>query len=164
MGMTIPGELASVLAMIGYDWPEGDEEKLFELGQVWMDFASTVEQVGREADALAAEVTDGNQGDVIAAFDAYWSGADGPGGVLAGNTTATTLLGAGYVVVAAVVLALKVQIIVQLVILAVQIAQAVATAVPTLGASLLEIPIIKMITSLIVDQLIDMAMRAILGG
>ncbi|MFE9202540.1 hypothetical protein [Micromonospora sp. NPDC007230] len=162
--MTIPGELASLLGMIGYDWPEGDEEKLFEFGQVWMDFATTVEEVGREADALAVEVTGGNQGDVVAAFEAYWSGGDGPGGVLAGNTTAITVLGAGYVVVAAVVLALKVQIIVQLVILAVQIAQAVATAVATFGASLLEIPIFKMITGLIIDQLIDMALQAILGG
>ncbi|MFF0368457.1 MULTISPECIES: WXG100-like domain-containing protein [unclassified Micromonospora] len=162
--MTIPGELASLLAMIGYDWPEGDEAKLFDLGQVWMDFATTVDEMGRKADELAAEVTGANRGEVVAAFNAYWSGGEGPGGVLAGNTTATTVLGAGYVVVAAVVLALKVQIIVQLIILAVQIAQAVATAVATFGASLLEIPIFKMITSLIVDQLIDMALQAILGG
>ncbi|SCE84238.1 hypothetical protein GA0070564_1011261 [Micromonospora mirobrigensis] len=160
----IPAELASLLSMIGYDWPEGDEEKLFELGQVWMDFATTVEELGREANALAAEVTADNRGDVIAAFEAYWSGADGPGGVLDGNGTATTVLGAGYVVVAAVVLALKVQMIVQLVILAIQIAQAVATAVATFGASLLEIPIFKMLTGLVIDQLIDLAMQAVLGG
>jgi hypothetical protein len=162
--MTIPGELASLLSMLGYDWPKGDEEKLFELGQVWMDFATVIQEAGSRAGALAAEVTASNRGDVVAAFDAYWSGDDGPGGVLAGNIAATTVLGAGYVVVAAVVLALKVQIIVQLVILAVQIAQAVATAVATFGASLLEIPIFKMITGLIIDQLVDMALQAILGG
>ncbi|WP_247663408.1 hypothetical protein [Micromonospora sp. U21] len=162
--MAIPGELASLLAMIGYDWPEGDEGKLFELGQVWMDFSTTVEEMGQKADELAAEVTGANRGEVVAAFSAYWSGGEGPGGVLAGNTTATTVLGAGYVVVAAVVLALKVQIIVQLIILAIQIAQAVATAAATFGASLLEIPIFKMITSLVIDQLIDMALQAILGG
>jgi hypothetical protein len=67
-------------------------------------------------------------------------------------------------VAAGVVLALKISVIVQLVMLAIQIAQAIATAVVTFGASLLEIPIFKMITSMILDQLLGFAMQALLNG
>jgi hypothetical protein len=53
---------------------------------------------------------------------------------------------------------------VQLTLLAIQIAQAVATAAVTFGASLLEIPIFKLITGALIDQLLNMATEAVLGG
>lgn len=160
----IPGELASLLGMLGYDWPEGDEEKLFQLGQEWLGLSGLLEEYGRLADTVAQEVPARNQGEAVDAFLAYWSGEEGPGTVGAGNGTAATVLGAGFTVVAAVVLALKVNVVVQLTILAVQIAQAIATAAVTFGASLAEIPIFKMITGMIIDQLIGMAVQAVLGG
>jgi hypothetical protein len=55
-------------------------------------------------------------------------------------------------------------VIVQLVLLAIEVAQAIATAVATLGASLLEIPIFREITKLIVDQIVGLALNWILGG
>ena len=164
MGMMIPGELAALLNMLGYSWPEGDEEKLFELGGDWLDFAGVVQQHGQQADAVAAQVPAVNRGAAVEALRANRSGEEGPGTVSGGNSTAVTVLGAGFMVVAGIVLALKVAVIVQLTILAVQIAQAIATAAPTLGASLLEIPIFKMITGLIIDQLIGLALQAVLGG
>lgn len=60
-------------------------------------------------------------------------------------------------------LALKVGVITQLIILIVQIAQAVATAAPSAGASLLEIPVFRAITKLILDRLQDMAIAKVLG-
>lgn len=80
------------------------------------------------------------------------------------TTNPTNIIGIGLIVAAGVVLALKIQVIVQLVLLAIQIAQAIATAVATFGASLLEIPIFKMITGMIIDQLIGMATDAVLNG
>lgn len=66
---------------------------------------------------------------------------------------------------AGIVLALKVNVIVQLTLLAIQIAQAIATAAVTFGASLLEIPIFKkIITGVIIDQLLNYATEAVLGG
>jgi hypothetical protein len=62
------------------------------------------------------------------------------------------------------VLALKINVIVQLIMLAIEIAEALATAAPTFGASLAEIPIFKEITQLIIDQLINLALNAVLGG
>lgn len=32
MGMELPGELRSLLGVLGYTWPEADETKLFEMG------------------------------------------------------------------------------------------------------------------------------------
>lgn len=60
--------------------------------------------------------------------------------------------------------ALKIAVVVQLVMLAVQIAQAIATAVPTFGLSLLEIPIFKEITSILLDQAIDLAISQVLSA
>jgi hypothetical protein len=78
--------------------------------------------------------------------------------------TASNIIGAGLMVCAGIVLALKINVIVQLVQLAIEIASAIAEAVATFGASLLEIPIFKEITSLIIDQLINMALEAIFSG
>lgn len=79
-------------------------------------------------------------------------------------TEPTNVISIGLMIAAGVVLALKIQVIVQLILLAIQIAQAIATAAVTFGASLLEIPIFKTITGFIVDQLINMAIEAVLNG
>jgi hypothetical protein len=74
------------------------------------------------------------------------------------------MVGAGLMVCAGIVLALKINVIVQLTMLVIEIAQAIATAVVTFGASLLEIPLFKEITQLIIDQLLNMAIDKVLGG
>lgn len=164
MGMQLPGELVSILGMLGYDWPASDEEQLFQLGQLWMEFAPKMEAAGVEALASASSYWQQNQGDAATAFQAWWNGAESPASALAQGVPGASLVGAGLTVCAGVVLALKIQVIVQLAILAVQIAVATASAVVTFGASLLQIPIAKIATSLILDQLIGMAVEAVLNG
>ncbi|MFI7607745.1 hypothetical protein ACIBTV_21745 [Micromonospora sp. NPDC049366] len=164
MGLTLPGELVTVLGMIGYDWPTSDEEKLFRLGQAWITFAGDVGQVAAEVDAGARRVTDVNVGEAVAAFQTWWGGQDSAPAALSEAPAGAMVLGAGLIVCAAVVLFLKIQVIVQLVLLAIQIAQAIATAAATFGASLLEIPIFKLITQTVVGLLLDQAVNALLGG
>ncbi|MFC0506577.1 hypothetical protein [Micromonospora costi] len=164
MGLQLPGELVSVLGMLGYDWPTSDEEQLFKLGQLWLSFGQQLQETASAADTSAAQVWEQNQGMAVSAFQTWWKGEENALDTLQQGVTGATLVGAGLIVCAVIVLALKIQIIVQLVILAIQIAQAIATAVATFGASLLEIPIFKMITSLILDQLIGMAIEAVLNG
>jgi len=43
MSIMLPGELAHFLQMIGFDWPEGDEDKVFAYGQAWSSFAGTLD-------------------------------------------------------------------------------------------------------------------------
>ena len=164
MGLQLPGELVSLLSMLGYTWPQADEEKLFEMGHAWMNFAGSFPESLQDANAQAQRVWSGNQGAGIDAFRQAWSDQDAPSSTLRDAVTASNIIGAGLMVCAGIVLALKINVIVQLVQLAIAIAQAIATAAVTFGASLAEIPIFKQITSMIIDQLINMALEAILNG
>ncbi|ACY96331.1 MULTISPECIES: hypothetical protein [Thermomonospora] len=164
MGLQLPGELISLLGMLGFTWPEADETKLFEMGQRWVSFSGTLESDISAADAAVQQVWSGHSGQGIEAFQNAWSGSDSASANLHTASEGAVLIGAGLFVMGAVVLALKINVIIQLTILAFQIAQAIATAPATFGASLLEIPIFKEITKMIIDFLIDQAIQVLLGG
>jgi hypothetical protein len=163
MGLQLPGELVEVLGLIGLNWPEADEEKLFELGTAWLQVAGGMQSVAGQAETAASQVWQENSGDAITAFKSYWS-EHGPGPALGISADAATILGAGLIVYAAIVLGLKINMIVQLVILAIEIAEAIATAGPTFGASLLEVPVFQQLTRTIVENLIWEVIGAIIGG
>lgn len=162
MGLQLPGELVSILAMLGYTWPEGDEEKLFQMGHGWLGFTSDAGKHIDDSHGHAQQVWSANKGEAIDAFQHSWNEHDSAPSNLRDGLTASNIIGAGLMVSAAVVLALKINVIVQLVQLVIEIASAIAEAVATFGASLAEIPIFKEITSMILDQLINMAIDAVL--
>jgi hypothetical protein len=164
MGLQLPGELISLLSMLGYTWPEADETKLFEMGNAWIGFPDRITAGLKDADVSAQQVWSGNQDSAIDAFQTSWQQPDSARTNLENGATAATLIGAGLMVCAGIVLALKINVIVQLILLAIEIAEAIATAAPTFGASLAEIPIFKEITQIIIDQLINLALNAVLGG
>jgi hypothetical protein len=141
MGMDLPGELRSLLSLLGYTWPEADETDLVRMGQAWVDFAGRLDAVVREAGSTAEAVWARNESGGIDAFRAWWTSEAAPAGVLTDGVTAATVTGSGLVVCGGIVLALKVAVIVQLVALAIEIGQAIATSELTFGASLLEIPV-----------------------
>ncbi|MGP4022413.1 WXG100-like domain-containing protein [Actinomadura sp. 3N407] len=164
MGLQLPGELISLLSMLGYTWPEADETKLLAMGGAWLGFAGAHGGPLGEADGNAQRIMQGNRGDDIEAFRAEWTKEDSPKSNLEDLGTAATIIGAGLMVCGGIVLALKINVIIQLTILAIQIAQAIATAAVTFGASLLEIPIFKELAGIAIDLLIDMALQAIFNG
>ncbi len=168
MGMTLPGELERLLNDLGYNWPEIDEQRLFELGQSWTAYGGQLQQISGDAERAAQEVWSGNSGEAIDAFKARWEHEKSPSEILKKGATAGHTLGAVLMVCAAVVLALKINVIVQLTILLIEIIEALATAGPTFGASLLEIPVFKeiqgMIINLIINLIINEAVNAILGA
>ncbi|QFG22478.1 hypothetical protein [Actinomadura sp. WMMB 499] len=163
MGLQLPGELISLLGMLGYTWPEADETKLFDLGSTWMEFSGKVRGVVSEADGAAQQALSANKGDDIEAFREAWGGEDSPKSVLEDAATGATLVGAAFFLCAGIVLALKINVIIQLIMLAIAIAQAIATAVVTFGASLAQIPIFKEIVRFAIEMLIDQAISALLG-
>lgn len=165
MGLQLPDGLREFLNMIGYTWPEADEVKLMQMGQDWLAFAGRHTGSLSEADSHAQQVwTGGNIGDDIDTFRQAWSKEDSAKTNLEDFTTAAYIIGAGLLVCAVIVLALKINVIVQLVILAIQIAQAIATAAVTFGASLAEIPVFKVLTQKLIDMAINIAMNAVLGS
>ncbi|MEE3922037.1 hypothetical protein V2I01_38530 [Micromonospora sp. BRA006-A] len=117
-----------------------------------------------DADRSAQQMWTQNRDDAIERFQTSWQAADSAKTNLDDGPPAAALIGTGLMVCAGIVLALKINVIVQLTLLAIQIAQAVATAAVTFGASLLEIPIFKLITGVLIDQLLTMATEAVLGG
>lgn len=164
MGMSLPSELTSLLSMLGYDWPESDETKLFDLGNSWTNLSDQITGAIDQLEDAARTVTDGNISKDIEAFRSEWEDGESAVRNIADIGEPSNIISIGLMIAAGVVLALKLQMIVQLITLAIQIAQAIATAVVTFGASLLEIPIFKMITSMLIEQLLNMAIEAVLNG
>ncbi|MEV6343272.1 hypothetical protein [Actinoplanes sp. NPDC051851] len=164
MGLQLPGELITALGWIGLSWPEADEEKLFEMGQAWIEFGGRVAGASGEASSAAAAIWQQHEGDAIQAFQKWWTKADSGPGTLPDYANAAMLVGTGMIICAAIVLVLKIQMIVQLVILVIEVAQAIATAIATFGASLAEIPIFQTITREIVGMLIDQVISELLNG
>ena len=162
--MEIPGELRSLLGILGYNWPAADETALVEMGRAWMAFSDRLDAIVSDATSSASEVWTGHEGEAVTAFQAWWSREDSPAKTLLDGANAATLTGTGLMICGGIVLALKVAVIAQLAILAVEIAQAVATAVPTFGASLLEIPIFQQLTRTIVGNLVQDAILQLLDG
>ncbi|MEU8819656.1 hypothetical protein [Actinoplanes sp. NPDC048796] len=164
MGMEIPGELRSLLGVLGYNWPEADETALVEMGQAWISFSDRLEAIVSDATSTAGEVWTDHEGEAVAAFQAWWAREDSPARTLLDGANAATLTGTGLTICGGIVLALKVAVIAQLAILAAAIAQALATAVPTFGASLAEIPIFQKLTRTVVGNLVQEAIVQLLDG
>jgi hypothetical protein len=162
--MQLPSELTSLLSMLGYDWPESDETKLFDLGNGWTNLSDQINGAIEQLEDAARTVIDNNVSKDIDAFRSEWEDGESAVRNIADIGEPSNIVSIGLMIAAGVVLALKLQMIVQLVTLAIQIAQAIATAVVTFGASLLEIPIFKMITSMLIEQLLNMAIEAVLNG
>jgi len=164
MGLQLPGGLTEFMNIIGYKWPEGDETKIFEIGQKWMKFANTVKQISENSNQAASVVWNQNSGQDILAFQNHFGHNDGPVKILKDSGTASNVLGAGMAIAGAILLALKVQTIVQLVTLAIETAQAIAEAVATFGASLAQIPIFQQICRAAVGKLIDEVIGKLLNA
>jgi hypothetical protein len=162
VGINLPGELAGLLQILGYNFPKGDESKLFEMGQKWLSFSNTLQEVSQNGQKVASQVWDQNKGANIDAFQKHYEAADGPTKVLEGAATAGQVLGAGMMICAGIILALKISTITQLVTLAIEIAQAIATAVATFGASLAEIPIFQQISRMIIGELIQQVINKLM--
>ncbi|GAA4864041.1 hypothetical protein [Saccharopolyspora cebuensis] len=163
-GLMLPPELSAVLNTLGFSWPLSDEGKLFDLAGQWSSFGERLEPAAAGADDQAQQVLSNNSGAAVEQFGTFWSDGEAPKQNLDDGAAACALMSTGLNTCAGVVLALKTTVIAQLAMLAVQIAQAIATAVPTFGASLLQIPVFRQITDLLLDQALDLAISSVLDG
>ncbi|WP_342799475.1 hypothetical protein [Glycomyces buryatensis] len=162
--MQLPAELIGLMGALGYDWPESDEEKIFTLAGEWTGMADQIADRVESLNAAAMTLLDNNSGTQIDAFKAEWDGPESAVLNLVDTTDPNHKINVGLTIIAGLILALKIQVIVQLAILAFQIAYAIATAPVTFGASLVQIPIFKTITGVILDQLMGMATERLLNG
>jgi len=155
MALMLPAELASLLGILGFDWPESNEEALMEMGQAWMDFGGELTDILGEASGNAAQAWTEQIGKDIDAFKTWWESEDGPTEILNSGSIGSMIGGMGLMICGVIVLALKIMVIVQLAILAVQIALAIAQAAVTFGASLVQIPIFQQLARTVIGNLVQ---------
>jgi len=164
MAIMLPTELAHFLQMIGFDWPEGDEDKVFAYGQAWSAFAGTLDQTAATGVQAARAVQSENVGDAVDAFVRRFTADAGPENTAKSLAQGLTIGGGVVTVFAGAIVALKVVVIAQLVQFAITFAEAVAAAVPTFGASLSLIPIAELIATKAIEFAINYGVQQLLAG
>ncbi|GAA1692980.1 hypothetical protein GCM10009830_45930 [Glycomyces endophyticus] len=164
MAIMLPSELSGLLGILGFDWPQSNEDNLMTFGEAWMQFGDDLSGLGGEANENAASAWTDQIGQDIEAFKTWWESEDGPAHILDNGSVGAMIAGVGLIICSVIVLVLKIMVIVQLVILAVQIAIAIAQAAVTFGASLLQVPVFQQIARTVVGNLMQEAVFKLLDA
>ena len=164
MGMQLPDEVRQFLSIVGFTWPAGDETKLLELGQLWTSLSGRIDSHVDQAHVMASDVWRGNMASMVDAFQAKWQGESGPANRLTQGATGADVIGAGVMVCAGIVLALKINVIVQVTITLISIATAIASAFVTFGASAALVPLLREACKRILDYLLGEAVAKVISG
>ncbi len=164
MGMQLPGEVRQILTLCGFNWPEGDETKLLDLGQTWTSLSGQMDGHVTSANDAATAVWNSNKAEMIEAFRAKWSGDGSPVNRLNQGGTGADIVGAGLMVCAGIVLALKINVIVQATLTLIAIAEAIAAAFVTFGASAALVVVLREALKRLLDWLLGEAIGKVLGG
>ena len=114
MTIQLPSELTTALSIIGFDWPDADEDKINGMGQAWSTFAGTLKGLVDDADRHAQAVWTGNAGAAIEAFQKSWTGPSAPMTNLRDAVEAASLIAIGLSTMAKIVVALKVKFLAEL--------------------------------------------------
>lgn len=158
MSLTLPSELVWVLDLLGYSWPEADEEALHEVAEAWRSFGAELEGIQAQGEGLARAVVAFNSGEAIDGFNKAWgaySGANGEDSYIPDAKTACEVIAFAFDAAAVAVLTAKLSVIAQLVALAVEIIAAQAAAPFTFGLSEVGALGATQATRLIVRELLD---------
>lgn len=165
MAVMLPGEVSHLLNLLGFEWPEVNEDKMFQYGGRWMQFSGEIAGSHTDAGAGARTALLENRDQGMEAFSrAFHDGKDSVMQVVGDLRPASGIVGGSLFVIAGLVIALKVVVVVQLVLLAIEIAEAIAAAVPTFGASMSLIPLMELITQRAIAFAINFALEKLLGG
>lgn len=164
MGMQLPGEVRDFLSIVGFTWPAGDETKLLELGRAWTELSGRIDAHIDGAGQAAAGVWNANLSEMTEAFRQKWTGEAGPANRLTRGATGADVVGAGVMVCAGIVLALKINVIVQVTITLISIATAIASAFVTFGASAAAVPLLREACKRLLDYLLGEAVAKVLNG
>jgi hypothetical protein len=157
----LPEELGEFLTMVGFIWPQADEELLWECGNSWQAFATSLRTLKSDGDAAEKKVAATSDDESITAFSELWKKYAGEDGYLPGGADAADLVGTAFFAASVIVIGLKIAVIAQLIYLAYTWAVAIAGAVETLGASLAAAAATTAATRLAVKALFWAAIKAL---
>ncbi|MFC5216060.1 PE-PGRS family protein [Streptomyces coerulescens] len=165
MSLTLPGELVWVLDLLGYTWPEVDEEALHKVAETWRAFGADLEEIQLKGEGLARTVVSHNFGTAVDGFSKDWgayTGANGEDRYLPDARIACEVIAFAFDAAAVAVLTAKLAVIAQLIALAIEIIAAQAAAPFTLGLSEVGALGATQATRLIVRELLDRLKREIM--
>ncbi|MGG2459062.1 PE-PGRS family protein [Streptomyces sp. RGM 3693] len=166
MSLTLPSEVTWVLDLLGYNWPDADEDKLHECAQVWRNFAESVNTAHGQGSSAANAVVSANSSEAVESFQKEWGAYDGSGGsgdnYCRDAATAADAIALAFDAAAVAVLAGKIAVIAQLVMLAAEIIAAQAAAPFTFGTSELAAAGATQATRLIVREILEKIKREVM--
>ncbi|MCB5911952.1 WXG100-like domain-containing protein [Streptomyces pinistramenti] len=157
----LPSEVDWILDLLGFQWPNVDEDKMREAAEGWSAFAASVRRYRSDGVTAANAVRGANSGEAVEAFDNAWKKFAGGDGHLDEVIAAAELLAFALNAVATIVMVLKLAVIAQLIALAIEIAAAQAAAPVTLGASEVGAAAATQTTRMIVRRILDEAEQKI---
>lgn len=158
MSIMLPSELDWILDLLGYSWPNIDEDKLLACAQAWRDFAADVADAETSGTTAANAVVSANSGEAVEAFGEAWgkfTGGFGHDSYLVDARVASEVIAGAFDAAAMAVIAGKIAVIAQLVALAVEVIAAQAAAPFTFGLSEVGALGATQATRLIVRRLLD---------
>ena len=129
----LPEDLVWVLNLLGFNWPDVNEDDLASAATRNRKLAEQVRQAQSRGEAGHGAVTSANKGASVDAFSSHWQGTGGPH--LDRLAQVYDVTGDGLDAIAAAVVGMKGAVIAQLVALAAEIASAAAASVVTFGIS-----------------------------
>jgi hypothetical protein len=165
MSLTLPGELVWVLDLLGYTWPEADEEALHKVAETWRAYGEELEEIQQHGEGLARTVVSHNFGMAVEGFSKDWgayTGANGEDRYLPDAKTACEVIAFAFDAAAVAVLTAKLSVIAQLIALAIEIIAAQAAAPFTFGLSEVGALGATQATRLIVRELLDRLKREVM--
>ncbi|QOR70503.1 hypothetical protein IM660_18245 [Ruania alkalisoli] len=162
MGMTIPGELDYVLDLLGYEWPNLDEDAIREAAVLMRGLRDDLQGTLDDLDnTINVELAEAFTSKTATAYIDAWT--DNRTQNMDQMLDLMPTVADGIDIFADAVLALKVKVIAELTITAAQIAAAAASAVVTLGASVAANAAIIAARKKALDIATDLAMEQLLG-
>ncbi|MGW5661989.1 WXG100-like domain-containing protein [Streptomyces sp. NPDC003758] len=165
MSLTLPSELVWVLDLLGYSWPEADEEALHEVAEAWRSFGEALEGIETQGERFARTVVAANVGTAVDGFSKSWgayTGANGEDRYIPDAKTACEVIALAFDAAAVAVLTAKLSVIAQLVALALEIIAAQASAPFTFGLSEIGGLGATQATRVIVRELLDKLKREVM--
>ncbi|MFC7431515.1 MULTISPECIES: hypothetical protein [unclassified Agrococcus] len=165
MAMTIPGELAWVLDLLGFEWPQLDEDAINQAAHIMRQFEDDLNAAIDAADANVQDAYASVTGSFAKAHADAWD--EERSGSMRQLSELIGPAATGVDLFADAIVALKLKVIAELVITAAQIAAAIASAVVTLGAGAAVQAVIlvarKKALDIVTDIMVDAAVGQVLS-
>lgn len=162
MGMLLPGELVWVMDMLGFEWPNLDEDEIHRAADLVRQYRDDLEDTIRWADRrINGDVATAMTNKAALAYSEAWNRNRSDN-----LDQLVELLGpvaSGIDMFADAVLALKVKVAAEVAITAAQIAAAAASAVVTLGASAAATAAIIVARKKALDIMTDIAVEELMA-